>query len=179
MRERFVSECLLWYNQGSGDLSRDTQESPVDNTLIVLGGEFPFIYLFGCVGGVLVGDCSRLSQVSDDWTRWTRSGTRPFVPDLGIFMLCLRITEKTIGKIFNTWFLLQASCFPITLCTTASITKRSIPKVGIFLPNRISVYLCVCVCVCVCVFMLWFYAPSNMALRTTMINTPVTCENDE
>jgi len=30
--------------------SRD--KSPLDNMLIVLGGEFPFIYLFGCVGGV-------------------------------------------------------------------------------------------------------------------------------
>ena len=33
------------------------------------GGEFPFIYLFECVGGVLVGDCSRLGQVGADWTR--------------------------------------------------------------------------------------------------------------
>jgi len=39
-------------------VSRDTWGSPLDNTLILLGGEFPFIYLFGCVGGVLVGDCS-------------------------------------------------------------------------------------------------------------------------
>ena len=27
----------------------------MDNTLIVLGREFPFIYLFGCVGGVFSG----------------------------------------------------------------------------------------------------------------------------
>ena len=35
------------------------------------GGEvdFPFIYRFVCVEGVLVWDCSRLSQVSSDWTR--------------------------------------------------------------------------------------------------------------
>ena len=33
------------------------------------GGGFPFIYLFECVGGVLVGDCSRLGQVGADWTR--------------------------------------------------------------------------------------------------------------
>jgi len=31
--------------------------------------EFPFIYLFECVGGVLVGDYSRLSHVGADWTR--------------------------------------------------------------------------------------------------------------
>ena len=35
----------------------------------------------------------------------------------------------------------QASCFPITLCTTASVTKRSIPTLGIFLPSPLSVYL--------------------------------------
>ena len=52
-------------------LDQGTCESPLDNSLIVLGegGTFPFIYLFGCVGGVLVGDCSRLSQVGADWTR--------------------------------------------------------------------------------------------------------------
>ena len=35
-------------------------------TLIILGGEFPFIYRFVCVRGVLVGDYFRLSQVSGE-----------------------------------------------------------------------------------------------------------------
>jgi len=33
-------------------LYQGTCGSPLDNTLIVLGGEFPFKYRFGCVGGV-------------------------------------------------------------------------------------------------------------------------------
>jgi len=34
------------------------------------GADFPFLYLFGCVGGVLVGGgFPRLSQISVDWTR--------------------------------------------------------------------------------------------------------------
>ena len=53
-------------------LDQRTCESPLDNMLNVfggVGGDFPFIYLFECVGGILVGDCSRLSEVGADWTR--------------------------------------------------------------------------------------------------------------
>ena len=64
MCENFVSEFLLWYSQVSGDWIKG-HVGLADCT----GGRIPFIYLFVGVGGVLVGDCSRLSQVSVDWTR--------------------------------------------------------------------------------------------------------------
>jgi len=48
--------------------SRDMRVSTGQHAYYAVG--VPFINRFVCVGGVLVGDCSRLSQVRDDWTRW-------------------------------------------------------------------------------------------------------------
>jgi len=50
-------------------LCQGTCGSSLDYTDGARGG-FPIIYRFGCVGRVLVRNCSWLSQVSGDWTRW-------------------------------------------------------------------------------------------------------------
>jgi len=79
MSESFV-QMFVMVQPSQRRLDQVTCESPLDNTLIVLGGEFAFIYLFECVEGVLVGDYFRLGQVGEVYRTTTLTVLRGKFP---------------------------------------------------------------------------------------------------